>query len=64
MLNFMKLMMVTKVSVATHGSTYIHLHYMAYIHLHTLMDNWIGYFIKGRGIGRTIQTGMAVGAQI
>ena len=64
MLNFMKLMMVTKVSVATHGSTYIHLHYMAYIHLHTLMDNWIGYFIKGRGIGRTIQTGMAVGAQM
>ena len=36
MLSFMKLMMVTKVSVATHGSTYIHLHYMAYIHLHTL----------------------------
>ena len=26
MLNFMKLIMVTKVSVATHGSTYIHLH--------------------------------------
>ena len=34
------------------------------LHPLTYIGNWIGYFIKGRGIGRTIQTGMAVGAQI